>query len=170
MSFAKNVFLVGMPGSGKSTVGKLLADKLGLDFYDLDAEIESAQQKSIAELFVDGGEDLFRKIESEALLKCTNSEQAFVMATGGGAPCFYNGISLMNDFGITVYLDTPIDLLVSRVGKKSHRPLLKSDHESTMRKLLVSRQGCYAQATYSLITAELSLDDKVAKIIEICAE
>ena len=165
MSFTKNIFLVGMPGSGKSTVGRLLANKLGLDFYDLDAEIEGEQHKSIAEIFIDGGEDLFRKIESSVLQKCTKSEQPFVMATGGGAPCFYNGISLMNDSGITVYLDTPIEVLIARTKRKQHRPLLKTNPISALKDLLKKREKCYSQTNYRIDTRGLELQGKVEKII-----
>ena len=170
MSFTKNIFLVGMPGSGKSTVGRLLAVRLGLDFYDLDTEIELEHNRSIAEIFAYGEEDSFRRIESATLLRFLNQENPFVMATGGGTPCFYNGIKLMNDSGITVYLDTPSDILIDRTGRKSHRPLLKSDRNSVMKELLNVRQSCYSQATYNLDTAVLNLDEKVEKIINLRAE
>ena len=80
----KNIFLVGMPGSGKSTVGRILAKQLAMDFYDLDAEIESATGKTIAEIFSEGEEDLFRKIEAATLLKTITNQKSFVMAAGGG--------------------------------------------------------------------------------------
>jgi len=170
VSFTKKIFLVGMPGSGKSTVGRLLAARLGLDFYDLDSEIELGQDRSIADIFEDGEENLFRRIESATLLRFLKRENRFVMATGGGTPCFHNGIKLMNESGVTVYLDTPIDILINRTGKKLHRPLLQSNRDSTIKKLLNDRQSCYSQAIYALDTAALSLDQKIDKIISLSTE
>ena len=167
MNPAKNIFLVGMPGSGKSTLGKLVANKLRLDFYDLDVEIEKDQNKTIAEIFNERGEELFRKIESTTLSKTINNKKAFVMATGGGTPCFLDGIGKMNNCGITVYLDTSIELLIERIGKKSHRPLLKKNQSSTMRELLELRNNCYSQATYRLDTDGLSLNEKADKIVDL---
>jgi shikimate kinase len=165
VSFTKNIFLVGMPGSGKSTVGKLLAEKLELDFYDLDNEIEKAQGRTIAEVFSEGGEDLFRKIEAEMLINTISNKDSLVIAAGGGTPCFYDGIKVMNESGVTVYLETPIELLISRTKRKQHRPLLSENHAEKMKLLLSTRQNCYAQANYIVNTGDLGLQEKVSKII-----
>lgn len=165
MGFSKNIFLVGMPGSGKSTVGRLVAEKLGLDFFDLDAEIEKSQGRTIAEIFSEDGEDLFRKTEAEILRNTIANKSAIVIAAGGGTPCFYDGIKLMNESGVTVYLETPIEILISRTKRKQHRPLLSENHAEKMRNLLSTRQDCYSQANYVLNTADLGRQEKVEKII-----
>lgn len=170
MGALKHIFLVGMPGSGKSTVGRLLAEELGLDFYDLDSEIESAQGKSIAEIFSDEGEEKFRSLESQALIKLIAKENSFVMAAGGGTPCFLDGIKIMNESGVTVYLETPIEVLISRTKRKQHRPLLSENHDEKMRELLNTREICYSQAHYALHTAVLGLKQKVDGIIKLLAE
>jgi len=170
VSFTKNIFLVGMPGSGKSTVGRLLAEKLGLDFYDLDTEIEKTHGRAIAEIFSEGGEDLFRKIEAETLIKTIANKSSGVIAAGGGTPCFYDGMKVMNESGVTVYLETPIDLLISRTKRKQHRPLLSEDHAEKLKLLLSTRQNCYLQANHIVNTANLGLQEKVSKIFKHLAD
>lgn len=157
-----------MPGSGKSTVSRLLAEKLELDFYDLDAEIEAASGKTIAEIFMEG-EETFRKLEAATLLKSITNKKSFVMAAGGGTPCFFDGMKVMNESGITIYLDTPIDVLIARTKKKQHRPLLKENPATAIRELLSNRQKCYSQAVYSVNTAGLNPQEKVEKIIKLLA-
>lgn len=157
-----------MPGSGKSTVSRLLAEKLELDFYDLDAEIEAARGKTIAEIFTEG-EEVFRKLEAATLLKSITNKKSFVMAAGGGTPCFFDGMKVMNESGITIYLDTPIDVLIARTKKKQHRPLLKENPATAIRELLSNRQKCYSQAVYSVNTAGLNPQEKVEKIIKLLA-
>lgn len=157
-----------MPGSGKSTVSRLLAEKLELDFYDLDAEIEAASGKTIAEIFTEG-EEVFRKLEAATLLKSITNKKSFVMATGGGTPCFFDGMKVMNESGITIYLDTPIDVLIARTKKKQHRPLLKENPATAIRELLSNRQNCYSQAVYRVNTAGLNPQEKVEKIIKLLA-
>ena len=159
-----------MPGSGKSTVGRLLAEKLGLDFYDLDAEIEKARGRTIAEIFTDGGEDIFRKIEAETLINTIANKSSIIIAAGGGTPCFYDGMKFMNDSGVTVYLETPIELLISRTKRKQHRPLLSENHGEKMRNLLSTRQNCYLQANYVVNTADLGLQEKVGRIIKLLSD
>ncbi|RLD20829.1 MAG: shikimate kinase [Bacteroidetes bacterium] len=159
-----------MPGSGKSTVGRLLAAELSLVFFDLDAEIISSQGKSIAEIFSEGGEELFRKIESETLINTINKETPFVMAAGGGTPCFLDGMQKMNDAGTTIYLDTPIDLLLSRTKKKQHRPLLGENHAEKLKELLKTRKDCYSKANYELQTKNLELAGKIEGILKILAD
>lgn len=154
-----------MPGSGKSTVGRLLAEKLTLDFYDLDAEIESTQGRKIAKIFSEDGEESFRNIEAATLLNLTSIDGPIIIAVGGGTPCFYNGMRLMNEAGITVYLDTPLATLISRTQRKQHRPLLGGNHDVQMKLLLEKRQQCYSQAKYAIETAGVGLSEKVDKII-----
>ena len=169
MRFSKNIFLVGMPGSGKSTVGRLLAKKLGLEFYDLDTEIESAGGKTIAEIFSEG-EEVFRKLEARVLLKTISNNKPFVMAAGGGTPCFFDGMKIMSESGDTIYLDTPIDVLITRTKRKSHRPLLKENPALAIEVLLNKRQKCYSQAMYRVDTRGLNPEQKAEKIIKLLAQ
>ena len=97
------IFLIGLPGSGKTTLGKQVASHLSIPFVDLDAAIEKAEQRTIPEIFKQSGENYFRKIESDLLKKWAESTTDFLMATGGGAPCFFDNVEVMNRAGITFF-------------------------------------------------------------------
>jgi shikimate kinase len=96
---------------------------------DLDVEIEKAEMKTIPQIFKDKKEDYFRKIESQLLRAWCSSDFSFVMATGGGAPCFADNIKIMNDSGVTIFLDVPTMEIAKRIvsSKGEERPLLKSN-------------------------------------------
>lgn len=144
------IFLIGMMGSGKSYWSKQIAHVLQYTAYDLDTLIEAGETKTIARIFADNGEDYFRKAES-AMLRSFAAKKNFVLATGGGTPCFYDNMQWMNLQGITIWLDEPIDILVQRLQQeKSHRPLIKNleDHElkSFLLTKLEERKPFYGQA------------------------
>lgn len=153
------IFLIGMPGSGKSTLGKQVARHLAVDFVDLDAEIEKTEGKSISEIFSQQGEDHFRLIESRLLREWAASSRAFVMATGGGAPCFHKGIEVINEYGLSIFLDCPVSQLIDRVRKNQERPLLLASDESELRdrleRMLEKRGACYQKAAIVLQNATL---------------
>ncbi|HLN53708.1 MAG TPA: shikimate kinase [Lentimicrobium sp.] len=121
----KPVFLIGYMGSGKSTAGKKLANRLKFDFVDVDAAIEQMTGKPVAKIFSDEGEDQFRQLE-HSIIKSLTARKNVVIATGGGAPCFFDNIQLMNSKGVTVYLKMAPGALAKRIiESKSERPLLK---------------------------------------------
>ena len=144
------IFLIGMPGSGKTTLGKQVAEHLQVDFVDLDLEIERQEQRSISEIFQQQGEDEFRLIEAKLLRTSAASTRSFVMATGGGAPCFHKGMEVINEHGISIFLDCTVNELVERVKRNRERPLLRTNDEEELRQKLermrASRLGCYQQA------------------------
>lgn len=145
------IFLIGMPGSGKSTIGKRLAEKLRMPFIDLDTEIEKREGKPVKDIFTENGEAYFRELESETLNDFALSGQTFVMATGGGAPCFHGGIDIINAHGISIFLDVPIEEIISRIENQKDRPLLLSTSKVELtEKLITTRNGrltCYQQAS-----------------------
>jgi shikimate kinase len=124
------IFLIGMPGSGKTTLGKQLAEKLTLEFVDLDDEIQKEAGKSVQDIFSQQGEDAFRQLESSLLNRWAASSKNFVMATGGGAPVFLNGIDTINATGLSVFLDVSLDQILSRLSALNDRPLLRAADES----------------------------------------
>jgi shikimate kinase len=158
------IYLVGMPGSGKTTLGKKLAKVLAVEFVDLDEEIEKFVGSPIPQIFLEKGEAYFRQAESRMLTEQAASKLSFVMATGGGAPCFHNGMDVINKTGISIYLDVPVSELVKRVKEKSNRPLLADvhDHEKTLLNMLETRQLCYRKAGITVTSPNL---DKVLEAI-----
>jgi shikimate kinase len=119
------VYLIGMPGSGKTTVGRELAGLLDVPFIDLDDAIVSSEGYSIPAIFDKKGELHFRTAESAMLRKAAADAGSFVMATGGGAPCFFQGIDTMLHSGLTIFLDVPTPLLAQRIvaGGTESRPM-----------------------------------------------
>jgi len=144
------IYLIGMPGSGKSTLGKRLAEELELPFVDLDSEIENHEHRSVQQIFAERGEDHFRQVESQLLREWAGAEKSFVMATGGGAPCFLQGIEVINQTGLSVFLDVPVRELLRRVARDKNRPLLQadelSDKEARLKTLHAGRLKYYQQA------------------------
>ncbi len=118
------IFLIGLMGSGKSYWKGQLAKKYKTGGYDLDFLIEVKEEKTIAELFTEEGEDYFRKVES-LVLKWFDQKKTYVLATGGGAPCFFDNMAWMNKQGITIWLDEPLPVIAARLApEKAHRPLI----------------------------------------------
>jgi len=150
------LFLLGMMGSGKTTLGQQLARQLGYTFVDLDTYIEERTEKSIAELFEQQGQERFRELEREALETVVQEYRQAVVATGGGAPCFFDNMAFINQHGKSVFLDVPVEELAQRLLKSDLqvRPLLagKTDTElkSFLSKTLAARRLFYDQATYKL--------------------
>lgn len=155
-----------MPGSGKTTLGKQLAAHLMLDFVDLDSEIEKSEQKAIPEIFQQKGEDHFRFTEARLLREWAGGPTSFVMATGGGAPCFLQGIETINEYGISIFLDVPVNVLIERVKENKERPLLLAADEKMLKDKLenmrAKRLACYQRAT--IIVENPSLEILLKKI------
>lgn len=163
------IFLLGMMGTGKSFWTKKLSRKLKTGGYDLDFLIESDEEKTIAEIFAEDGEAHFRKTEAK-ILRWFGEKKTFVLATGGGTPCFYDNMEWMNKHGITIWIDESIDTLVQRLKpEKEHRPLIRdlSDHELSafLSGKLAERSSYYQQAKYHLQGNAIS-DAGFAKIIK----
>lgn len=140
------IFLIGMPGSGKTVIGNYLAEKLQLPFYDTDNIIASIEGMSMSQIFEIHGESYFRNLEAE-LMKTWKLHNA-VIATGGGLPCHNDIMALLNNNGITIWLKAPIDILSQRLENKSNdRPLLKDINiKNWIKHTLKDRKLFYSQA------------------------
>jgi shikimate kinase len=141
------IFLIGFMASGKTTVGRLLAERLEWAFVDLDKVIEDAAGKTVSDIFAAEGEAGFRKRETEALREVAKTRKT-VVATGGGAPCRDENLEAMLEEGRVFWLGVSAEEAVQRAGKASGRPLLDSaaDPVAAARSLLKSRQPSYARA------------------------
>lgn len=167
--YTNRIFLIGLPGVGKTYAAKLLANELNVPFYDLDSLIEQQKGKAIAVIFEEVGEDGFRKIEADILFSYFNSNQSFVMACGGGTPCFYNNMEYMNQSGLTVYLIDYLDTIAQRLVKeKAQRPLIaKLTNENILpylQELRAKREPYYLQA-HIIVDGETQLAEKLKLFI-----
>jgi shikimate kinase len=155
------IVLLGFMGCGKTSTGQLLADKMGYEFADLDHEIESASKATIEELFRDKGEKAFRKMEYEALCQLLKKEDT-VLSLGGGAPCFFNSMELINTSSVSVYLKMSADSLFSRLlNERKHRPLIKDLSEKELKdfisEMLYIREPFYNRAHYKIKAKEIQV-------------
>ena len=133
------VVLIGFMGSGKSTLGKRLAKRLNVTFIDSDAEIENRYGKSIGDIFTQKGESYFREIESN-FIDSMKEEEGFVLATGGGMPCFGKNMLKLKALGTTIYLERSAKELAHRlINAKSKRPLLEGLSEDELLKFIEDR-------------------------------
>jgi len=118
------IYLIGYMGCGKSTIGRKIADLLGISFVDLDKYIEERYFKTVPAIFASEGENSFREKERNSLMEVAQFEDV-VVGTGGGAPCFFDNMEFMNSNGITVYIAPDTEVLVTRLLKsKTVRPLI----------------------------------------------
>ena len=148
----KNIYLIGMPSSGKSTLGKELARNLSYTFTDMDKLIETREQKTISEIFSNQGEAHFRELEKKTL-QGFPPDQSMVIATGDGAPCFHDNMQFIKNNGVSVFLNVELDDLAKRLYKAqgNNRPLLdKSQSEeaviASIKKTYEERLPFYKQA------------------------
>ena len=160
------IFLIGMPGSGKSTIGKKLASLLDYSFIDFDREIERKEGATIKAIFEIKGEDYFRQIEAQVLSTVAGQKNNLVVASGGGTPCFYNGIELMNLAGRTIFIDVSPSVLIERLKSDVNRPLLKEGVEKNILKLYKERIDDYSKAHIKIEADNISIDDILKRIVE----
>lgn len=177
---ARIIFLIGFMGSGKTHEGKLLAEKLGLPFIDLDTWIEEKEGQTIASIFSNQGEGYFRLQESQAikdvyhyLIDQNNNNQASlrfkgIVSTGGGAPCFFDNMDWMNQHGVTIWLNLPVEILMDRLNKeKEKRPLLADKADEELKAFITvklnERNAFYSRATLHITTLP-SIDLLIQKI------
>jgi shikimate kinase len=161
------IFLIGFMGSGKSTVGRLLADRLGRPFVDSDERVEQHAGATVAELFL-RGEHEFRAREAEVIEILCN-EGAQVIATGGGAPAHGNNLDRMMAAGVVVTLIASPQVILDRIGDASTRPLIANatDKLAEVQRLLGARAGAYARAHHIIDTDGKPPSQVVAEIAQV---
>ena len=162
------IFLIGFMGCGKSTMGRSLASMLNLTFIDLDTFIEGKYFKTVPQIFAEEGESEFRKKEHKALEEVALFDDVIV-ATGGGAPCFYDNVEVMNNAGYCIFLDVATESLVKRlIHSKTERPLIKGKSPDELKTfidaLMQKRRPFYEKAKYILKGIELHATDVIAVV------
>uniref|UniRef100_UPI003217B2FC shikimate kinase n=1 Tax=uncultured Draconibacterium sp. TaxID=1573823 RepID=UPI003217B2FC len=155
------VYLIGYMGSGKSHLGRKFSSHLGMQFIDMDHYIEERNCKTIPQIFAEEGEAEFRKKERQALNELSEFTD-IVIATGGGAPCFFDNIDLMNKTGKTIFLNIHPDILADRLLKsKTERPLIKGKSREELvafiDETLKKRNEFYSQAHYQITEPDYDL-------------
>jgi shikimate kinase len=160
-----NLYLVGMMGSGKTTVGQLLASQLGYQFFDTDALVEQVAGQTISQIFAESGEAAFRELETQVLSEIC-AYKRLAIATGGGIVLARRNWSYLQH-GIVVWLDVPVDLLQARLEADFSRPLLQQgDLGERLRTILAERSHLYAQADVRVtVTPEATPEEIVTQIL-----
>ena len=153
----KNIVLIGFMGTGKSSCGKALANRLGCAFIDLDKYIEGKERMSVPEIFAAKGETYFREKEREAVRE-VSKRKGVVIATGGGTIKDGENFALLKERGVIVCLTADVDTILARTARRGERPMLdgQEDRRKGIEELLASRQEMYARADFSVDTSVLS--------------
>lgn len=168
LSFPDRIYLIGFMGSGKSTIGRLLAKKLNYTFVDMDLDIESEQGSTISDLF-EIGEKYFRGLEAEKI-RTLSLRHRTVISTGGGTPCYYDNMDVINFSGISVYLDCDVDSLYDRLSGSKHRPLLTNLSRAELRSFIASKlaeRNEYYQRADVMVDGTKSASEVLDQIINV---
>ncbi|UCS93583.1 shikimate kinase [Echinicola marina] len=171
MKHHSKIVLIGMPGSGKSTLGKLLAKQLNFDFYDLDEEIVRAEGMEIPKIFLSKGEGYFRKLETKVLAALLEKESSFLLSTGGGAPCYNENMELINQRGISVYLEVSVSELLKRLTKNEadKRPMFQgldtAEISQKLYDLLTEREEFYQKAKIKLSGDDITTEFLISELM-----
>ena len=163
------IYIIGYMGCGKSTLGRKLASYAGLQFLDMDHYIESRHCKSVPQIFAEEGEEVFRQKERKALEELSEFTNV-IIATGGGAPCFFDNMELMNRTGKTIYLNINPRILAERLlESKNERPLIKGKSKKELIQYIATtlkhRDKFYSKAHYQITVPDVELE-KVLKMIK----
>jgi shikimate kinase len=166
----RTIVMVGMMGAGKSSIGRRLANRLAMPFADADTEIEQAANETITEIFERHGEAYFRDGERRVIQRLLDGAPK-VLATGGGAFIQPDTRAAIKAKAISIWLKADRDVLMSRVRRRSNRPLLKTaDPEATMQRLIEERYPLYAEATIHVQSREVAHDVVIDDILAALAD
>ncbi len=161
-----NIALIGMMGSGKSTIGRLMAKKLNKKFIDIDRKIEDLENKKIGQIFELKGEDFFRNLEfkvSSEYLRNNNS----IISLGGGAFLNHKLRKIIKQNSISFWLYWASDILIKRLKSNTHRPIIKEMNDSEIKKMILKRNKVYAKSDFKIVCCNQKKNEIVSKIVYI---
>lgn len=162
----RNLIFVGLMGAGKSAIGRLVANQMGLPFVDTDHEIERVSRMSISELFSTYGESEFRALEGRVIRRLLRSGPK-VVSTGGGAFINDKTRKHIERGGISIWLKADLDVLWERVNKRDHRPLLKTENpKQTLENLMNERYPIYQRANVTVLSRDVRTDVIAAEVMD----
>ena len=163
----KNIVLLGFMGTGKTAIGRRLAQKFGMEFVDIDDLIQKDQKKSIAKIFEENGEPYFRDVEKR-VIKEVSEKQGLVIGAGGGAVLFDENIKNLEKNGVLICLTATPDVILKRTKGLKHRPLLNvEDPKQRIEELLQKRAPYYAKIKNQIDTSNLTQDQVVEEISQL---
>lgn len=163
------IYLIGLPGSGKSTIGKTLAQKLNYAYFDMDDEICLQEKKTIEELFADKGENYFRELEHDVLHDTFDLKNT-IISTGGGVPCYFDNMVEMKKHGLTIFINPTVDELANRLFGQGgeNRPMLKGKSHKQVLDFIEAkykeRAPYYEQAKLIFNTNKLKPEDLLNRL------
>lgn len=161
----KNIALTGFMGTGKTTVGKILSNELGFDFIDTDEYIVIQAGKSIKDIFEQNGEEYFRKLESDCIVKvCAFTNH--IISTGGGSVLFAQNMKALRNNGVIVYLDASFETIKGRNGIENGRPLMSGKTEQQIETLYKSRKAYYLDNDFLVNVDDLTPDEVAGRILQ----
>lgn len=161
-----NIILIGFMGSGKTSVGELLARRMSYHFKDTDLLIEQKEQKAINQIFQLRGEDYFRNLETELLQDLEPSLYHTVLSTGGGMPVREQNQKLLKELGFVVYLKTSTETTVNRLRGDQKRPLLQGTNlKDNVEKMLTLRTPIYESTAHKLVITDGKTPDEIATVV-----
>ncbi|MBN8828527.1 MAG: shikimate kinase [Sphingobacteriia bacterium] len=162
----KPIVLVGLMGSGKTTIGYRLALQLGLPFFDSDKEIEKSACCSISDIFYYAGEAYFRKIEHQTMKALLEKPEGKIIATGGGSYINPDVKNLINEKGLSIWINASLDVIVERVSRRNTRPLLEhGDKRQILQSLMEERYPVYAESHITISSDNKTHAETVKMII-----
>ncbi len=167
----QHIVLVGMMGAGKSSVGRLLAEKLGRRLYDSDEIIEAREGRTVREIWSTDGEDHFRELETQVLTDGVTADEPSVIAAAGGVVLSETNRRVLRDSDAhVVWLLAGVDLLLGRVKNGMHRPLLDDDPEGTLREMFETREPLYREVADAIVSVEhRSVHEVAGAVLRCCA-
>ncbi|PLX67909.1 MAG: shikimate kinase [Denitrovibrio sp.] len=167
----KNIYLIGFMGTGKSTVGRMLAEDLGANFVDTDKMVEGKTGKTISDIFEESSEEEFRRLETDVLREITDKDN-LVVSTGGGIVVTRGNLELMKETGIVITLIADVQTIMDRVmADGSNRPLLEVDEPfEEIKKLLFDRASFYINAHHIVETSDISAREAANQILDLVKE
>lgn len=169
MNTKKGAVLIGFMGAGKSTAGRIVAARLGVEFVDIDARVEAAAGKSVEEIFSSEGEAVFREMEREAIRDAV-SAPGRVIATGGGAFADQGNRILLKRYAPVFFLDASVETVIGRLSGDASRPLLQAeDRERRVRELMERRRPAYEEADHVVGTDDMAASRVAARVLRLLA-